>query len=606
MSDAALVGYVVGDVRTDAFSFVTNPDLAPPRLEYVCVRGVLEPDGEGGRRVDLLAQISSLGVSSRLLEAGRSYGEVEAILRRLGSSPPVMMAQAKVLGYLDEQGSVRLPRGAAMPGATVERAPDELLSRFFGRGVTAGLHLGRLINRPRVDVALDPNGLRRHLAVIAQTGAGKSYTVGVLLEELLALGGTVLVFDPNSDYVLMGRQPDGRPTPFANRVQVYRTPGEQLRRIPDERIGRVEELTVRFSSLDADEVCDVAGISSKASNIRYAVQKAIDRLGKVDYSVEALLDELRLVAGETGDVGGPGTDMDLVAWGARDAGSHLDDLPAGDDPGEWFERDGPAAAPEPPRARGGQGGRAGDAPGGGRAPADDQVAGSRKALKYMEYMARLRIWGFKDLPLERLLRPMSLTTVDLSGVDRRIADFVVTKVVSDLWKQATRDGLQRPVFLVLEEAHNFVPAGQDDGRAGSWLRRIAAEGRKFGIFLVLVTQRPYRVHQDTLSQCGSQIIMRLTNPEDQSAIRKASESMSEGLLADLPGLNQGEAVVLGPLVRVPVMVRVRARRSDEGGADIDLGAALEAARAEAELDQYRAAGAAARATRPAEPWREEI
>ena len=94
MSDAPLVGYVVGEVRTDAFSFVTNPELAPPRLEYVCVRGVQEPGGDGPRQVDLLAQVSSLGVSSRLLEAGRSYGEVEAILRRLGSSPPVMMAQA--------------------------------------------------------------------------------------------------------------------------------------------------------------------------------------------------------------------------------------------------------------------------------------------------------------------------------------------------------------------------------------------------------------------------------------------------------------------------------------------------------------------------------
>ena len=605
MSDAPLVGYVVGEVRTDAFSFVTNPELAPPRLEYVCVRGVQEPGGDGPRQVDLLAQVSSLGVSSRLLEAGRSYGEVEAILRRLGSSPPVMMAQAKVLGYLDEQGSVRLPRGAAMPGAMVERAPDELLARFFGRGITNGLQLGRLINRPQVEVVLDPNGLRRHLAVIAQTGAGKSYTVGVLLEELLALGGTVLVFDPNSDYVLMGRQPDGRPTPFANRVQVYRTPGEQLRRIPDERIGRVEELTVRFSGLDADEVCDVAGIGSKATNIRYAVQKAIDRLGKVDYSVEALLDELRLVAGDGANDEGSGAAFDPIAWADRSAGSADADLPAGDDPNDWFDRDGRPAEAEAPRARARSGGQA-DGGQGGRAPSDDQVAGSRKALKYMEYMARLRIWGFKDLPMERLLRPMTLTTVDLAGVDRRIADFVVTKIVSDLWKQATRDGLDRPVFLVLEEAHNFVPAGPDDGRAGFWLRRIAAEGRKFGIFLVLVTQRPNRVHQDTLSQCGSQIIMRLTNPEDQSAIRRASESMSEGLLADLPGLNQGEAVVLGPLVRVPVMVRVRARRSDEGGADIDLAKALEDARAEAGVDQYRAAGAAARAARPPEPWREEI
>lgn len=607
MSTQPLAGYVVGEVRTDGFSFVTQPELAPPRLEYVCIRGLREPDGEGHRAVDLLAQVSSLGVSSRLLEAGHSYAEVEAILRRLGGSPPIMLAQAKVLGYLDPSGAVRLPRGAAMPGAVVERAPDELLRRFFGRTEEAeGLHLGRLINRPGVAVTLDPNGLRRHLAVIAQTGAGKSYTVGVLLEELLALGGTVLVFDPNSDYVLMGRRPDGGPSDFADRVQVLRTPGEQLRRIPDERIGRVEELTVRFSGLDADEVCDVANISSKASNIRHAVQVAIDRLGAVDYTVEALLAELRLIAdGAAGPEAGEAPfDVLAAARPPADEG-----YPDSDDAEDWFGGRRPEGGGRDVEGEGGgrrgRGARRGRAAA-GQGPSDDQVAGARKALKYLEYLARLRIWGFQDPPLERLLRPMTLSTIDLAGVDRRLADFVVTKVVSEVWKRATRDGLERPVFLVLEEAHNFVPAGADEGQAGYWLRRIAAEGRKFGIFLVLVTQRPYRVHQDTLSQCGSQIIMRLTNPEDQSAVRRASEGVSEGLLADLPGLNQGEAVVLGPLVRVPVMVRVRPRRSDEGGADIDLTGALREAREAARLDRYRAEGAAERAARPRPEWREEI
>jgi DNA helicase HerA-like ATPase len=183
---------------------------------------------------------------------------------------------------------------------------------------------------------------------------------------------------------------------------------------------------------------------------------------------------------------------------------------------------------------------------------------------------------------------------------------VVTKIVSEIWKQATRYGLSRPVFLVLEEAHNFVPAGHDDGKAGWWLKRIASEGRKFGIFLVLITQRPYRVHQDTLSQCGSQVIMRLTNPEDQNAVRRASESISEGLLSDLPGLNVGEAVVLGPLVRVPVMVRIGRRESQEGGSDIDVVARLEAARAEAVTAGYLQERREERAVRGRSEWREEI
>jgi hypothetical protein len=255
------------------------------------------------------------------------------------------------------------------------------------------------------------------------------------------------------------------------------------------------------------------------------------------------------------------------------------------------------------------GGAAGGAPPDGRPakpPSQDAISGAQKALKYLDYLRRLSIWGFEDVPLDAILRPMSLAAIDLAGVDRKIADFAVTKLTSEIWKQATRDGLARPVFLVLEEAHNFVPAGADEGKAGWWLRRIASEGRKFGIFLILVTQRPYRVHQDTLSQCGSQIIMRLTNPEDQNAVRKASESISESLLGDLPGLNVGEAVILGNLVRVPVMVRIRQRESDEGGSDIDLVRALELARSEAETGDLVARRAADREARGRQPWTEEV
>lgn len=623
--EARAVGYVVGEVQTDGFTFVTNPDLAPPRLEYIVLRGVRERTGDSVRAVEVLAQVTRLSINNRLLSQSMNYNEVEAILRRLGATAPIVVGQAKVLGYLDPQTrSVRLPRGAAMPGALVETAPDALLRRFFGKGVESGLEIGALINRPQVEVRLDPNGMRRHMAVIAQTGAGKSYTVGVLLEQLLGLGGTVLVFDPNSDYVLMGRSPQRTPTPFAERVSVYRVPSDHPSRIADADIGAVQRLSVRFASLDADEVCEVAGISEKAANIRLAVRQAWQSLQGKDYTAEELYAAIEALAG-FGGAGAEGASTDpfadlfeerRAALDAEEAASAESPKgadapappPAGDDPDAWFGAPEARAEAQARAARERARGVAGGAPGGpgGRPPTPDAIAGAQKADKYIEYLRHLRIWGFEDLPLDALLAPMRLSAIDLAGVDRKIADFVVAKIVGDIWRRATREGLARPVFLVLEEAHNFVPAGGDEGRAGYWLKRIASEGRKFGIFLVLVTQRPYRVHQDTLSQCGSQIIMRLTNPEDQNAIRRASESISEGLLADLPGLNVGEAVILGNLVRVPVMVRIRERQSDEGGSDIDLVKALEAARAEAETGRYVARREADRAGRSRAAWREEI
>ena len=133
----------------------------------------------------------------------------------------------------------------------------------------------------------------------------------------------------------------------------------------------------------------------------------------------------------------------------------------------------------------------------------------------------------------------------------------------------TQGEFEWPVFIFLEEAHRFIPK---DGKkiSSSIINTIAAEGRKFGVFLTLITQRPGKVDSDSLSQCNSQIILRITNPNDQVAVQNASERLGKELMDDLPGLNVGEAIVVGDLVRVPVMLRVRERVSAEGGADIDL------------------------------------
>jgi DNA helicase HerA-like ATPase len=605
------VGYIVGEARTDEFTFVTNAEIAPPRLEYVVVHGVQEQVGEKLQAVDSLAQVAGLSVSSRLLDTTMSYGEVQAILNRLGGAQqPVIIGTAKVLGYLDN-GVVRFPRHAATPGAEVHLAPDDLLRQFFSRNVTSGIEIGTLINRPSVDVLLDPNGLRRHLAVIAQTGAGKSYTVGVVLEKLLELGGTVVVFDPNSDYVLMRRDERQRATSFAERVEVYRLPTEQRSRITDEEIGGARKFQVQFSKLEPDEICAMTGIGETWSSVRKAISTAWDSLRGQDYTPHIFVQELeRLSQGSTPTPThprqrrresrrlAPGVgDEETVDAIFRARRAEKTDEESGElDFDTFFEREEePEVVPEPTTTTG--------------EPRItlDVMGGAERALKYIERLEHIDIWGFEDVPMDDILRPMNLSVIDLAGVDQWIAEFVVDKVLREAWSRATTEGLPRPLFIVLEEAHNFVPGGKDTrSQCAGILKRIASEGRKFGLFLVLITQRPYRIHQDTLSQCNSQIIMRLTNPEDQNAVRRASESISEGLLADLPGLNVGEAVILGPLVRVPVMVRVGKRRSREGGSDIDVVAALERARGEVVTDRMERTAKAERKARGRTEWKEEV
>jgi len=216
-------GFIVGETNPLEFTFVSSQELLPPRLEYLVVPEVEEKGGgtvlsseAASTRVDVLAQVVEIGVGSAILSDNLTYDETMAILRGSYAPQPKMYGRARVIGYL-VNGVVRTPRSAAIPGSTVYIASDALLQQFFSADVTAGVEIGTLINRLNVPVLLDPNGLRRHLAIIAQTGAGKSYLGGKFFESLLQLGGTILVFDPNSDYVQIRKKAGQEERPYHRR-----------------------------------------------------------------------------------------------------------------------------------------------------------------------------------------------------------------------------------------------------------------------------------------------------------------------------------------------------------------------------------------------------
>ncbi|MBU6288100.1 MAG: ATP-binding protein, partial [Chloroflexi bacterium] len=99
---------------------------------------------------------------------------------------------------------------------------------------------------------------------------------------------------------------------------------------------------------------------------------------------------------------------------------------------------------------------------------------------------------------------------------------------------------------------------------------VATEERNIDSLLVVISQHPSRNAEDTLSQCASQRLMRLTDPDGQKAVQRASEAVPQMLVDALPGLGQGEVVGLGCLTRIPAMVRVSGRTGAESGADLDL------------------------------------
>jgi uncharacterized protein len=153
-------------------------------------------------------------------------------------------------------------------------------------------------------------------------------------------------------------------------------------------------------------------------------------------------------------------------------------------------------------------------------------------------------------------KPISI--IDVSGVPSDITSTVVavlSRMVFDfaIW---SRNEPQRPILLVCEEAHRYIPSDRVSGRSAvrNILERIAKEGRKYGVSLGLITQRPSDLAEGVLSQCGTIISMRLNNDRDQAYVRAAMPEGARGFLDSIPALRNRECIICGEGVSIPIRV----------------------------------------------------
>ena len=125
-----------------------------------------------------------------------------------------------------------------------------------------------------------------------------------------------------------------------------------------------------------------------------------------------------------------------------------------------------------------------------------------------------------------------------------------------------------PIFVIIEEAHVFIPKGEHTDTK-YWASKVAREGRKFGIGLGVVSQRPRNIDPNVLSQMGSLAIMKIVQDDDQQQIASAAESLSKDLLSQLSSLNIGDAVFIGQWVNLPSIVHIDEVKSKRSGSDLD-------------------------------------
>ena len=210
----------------------------------------------------------------------------------------------------------------------------------------------------------------------------------------------------------------------------------------------------------------------------------------------------------------------------------------------------------------------------------DRTAQERyTAKRLLEIIERaLRIWGpIFDQHARSLIDqiyPNRVNVLDVSGFTEAQAQVLVSYLLEELLenrKDAVKGSEARfdsPVIVAIEEAHVFVPSGRRT-YCSEIIAKVAREGRKFGLSLILVSQRPSRLNSDVISQMGSFAISGLTHPADQKFIMEVTDEVTDELGASLPSLNPGEMILVGSFVRAPALIKADLVEEKRVGRDID-------------------------------------
>ena len=376
-------------------------------------------------------------------------------------------------------------------------APDEVAA-WLGRvrPARAGLHVGSLAFDPALELALDAGAFDRHTFLCGQSGSGKTYALGTILERLLVETSLrILILDPNSDFVRLGELRDDAPGPVRDRYAEAATAVE-VRQAGDDGADR---LHVRFRDFDAAEQAAVMRLDPIADREEYAaLAEALDRAA------------------------------DLAGGTVRETVDLM-----------W-------ASPDPLHSLG--------------------VRARNLGLD------RWRVWSGADPgSLEDLVQPGGPRCVvaDLGSLGSREERAVAAEsLLAALWR---RRAAREPVLIVIDEAHNVCPGAPDDpltAMATEHAVRIAGEGRKFGLVLLVSTQRPQKVHENVVSQCDNLVLMRMNSRADLALVSEIFSFVPQPLLGLASEFRQGEAVVAGKLVPSPTLGRFGPRWSVEGGADV--------------------------------------
>nr|WP_294810129.1 DUF87 domain-containing protein [uncultured Sphingomonas sp.] len=423
---------------------------------------------------------------------------------RLDASGDRILAQVDFLGEGDEEkltgklykfrrGVTRYPT----PGCAVFPISTADLKQIYAADDRAHIEIGNVYPTKDIRAALYIDSmLGKHFALLGSTGTGKSTAAALILHRICELSpqGHIVMIDPHGEYA----------SAFKTTGALYDVSNLQM---PYWLMNFEEHCEVFLTTQGSDRQVD-ADILAKCILLAKGKNRLAQEFGKltVDAPIPYLLSDLtQILQTEMGK-------MDK----ATDTGPYL-------------------------RLR---------------SKVDEIKGDPRYAFMFSGMLVADTMANF----LARVFRlpgdgkPISI--VDVSGVPSEITSVVVavlSRMVFDfaIW---SRGEAKRPVLLVCEEAHRYVPneRNADGSSVGRILSRIAKEGRKYGVSLGLITQRPSDLAEGVLSQCGTILSMRLNNERDQAFVKAAMPEGARGFLDSIPALRNRECIAVGEGVATPI------------------------------------------------------
>ena len=416
------------------------------------------------------------------------HGLALAQVKEIKQSGNGTYAEAEVIGYENRKYMARTPFPV---GNVVYLADENSIRKIMGMSED-GLYIGLLKDTP-MKVYLNPSILiQKHLCILAKSGSGKSYVMGVIIEEMIKKGIPVVVIDAHGEYVSLRR-----PNLDKQELKNARKFGVKARGYAK---NVVEYAPVCSNNRDAiplflDEINmsfqDILNLVPKATPLQKGILYEVFEEAKKK-RVYLLRDIIELIKGVKSNA-------------------------------KW------------------------------------------NLLPQLEQIYSTNLFSPDSTPVEDIVKRGRCSIINLRGVPPYIQEILVAHLLSKLFEERRNETIP-PLMVVVEEAHRYCPErGEGRSLASNVIKTIASEGRKFGIGLAILTQRPARVDKNVISQCNTHIILKTTNPNDVKAIISGVEGLTSSASEEIQRLPIGTAIVAGLPLAAPIFVEVRTRETLHGG-----------------------------------------